>query len=339
MTPKTAVLKLDGLHIRPRSGSPIPDCVFSTLPEGKDTAFDIYWQLQLLKPQARYPEAAATWQEILRIRMERIEIPVHVYKEDSEWIVASGELGVLAAMHGGAQTLPCIIEQGKVTAVSRGPSEAPGVGDLDARIADFAGWLRARPQPPGFQLADAAVSLIADLERSLSAGEIWTMVFGKHYDTMPSGWKPLKKDRKTAAVLALAQRARCHPLTIRRLLRISALPTQIRQLQPDLSARKLRIICSLRDEKAQREVAALIARRPLSTRQLQKLVTACNKGMSVTQALASIDREGSSPIEEAASLIQKLVTVLNDLSLPDLRALALTAEWRQLAEKVKKMTR
>jgi len=337
MTEHKVTVELAQLRIRPRPDSPIPECVFRTLPEGEDTALDVYWQLQRLKAQGAYPEAATTWEQVLRITMDKVTIPIRLRRDGEEWVVTSGELGVIAAMHRGETTATCIVEE-EATPAPR-PVEA-GVAkgtELDAQIANFAGWLRARPQPPGFELADTACSLVSQLEQSLRAEEIWSVLFGKQFGKMPQGWTPTATDRRKAAVLSLAERARCEERTISRLLRISQLPSRIRQITPSLSARKLRLICRLQDPAAQVQVAEALTHRPLSTRQLQELVALCNKNISVAEALQMIDQEETGSLEEVVALMDRLLDLLDHLSSEDVHFSAFMTRWQACRRKVEKL--
>lgn len=339
MTEQKVTVELAQLRIRPRPDSPIPECVFRTLPEGEDTALDVYWQLQRLEAQGAYPEAAATWEQVLRIIMDKVTVPIRLRRDGEEWVVTSGELSVIAAMHRGETTATCIVEE-EVTPASR-PVEA-GVAkgtELDAQIANFAGWLRARPQPPGFELADTACSLVSQLEQSLRVEEIWSVLFGEQLDKMPQGWTPTAADRRKAAILTLAGQARCSALTIRRLLRISRLPPRIRELQPHLSARKLRILCTLRCQADQIEIARTLARRPLSTDHLQDLVILCNKGIPVTEALQMVDRKDKASLKEVLSVMDALLNALDHLGPEDVRSPAFIARWQNLQTRIEEIIR
>lgn len=337
MTEQTATVETSKIHIRPRPNSPIPECVFRTLPEGEDTALDVYWQLQRLKAQGAYPEAVAAWEEILRIIMNKIPTPIRLRRDGEDWVVASGELGVIAAMHKGQKAVLCIVEEAPAPAQRPAEVQAAGKTALETRIANFAGWLRARPQPPGFELADAAASLVSDLEQSLTSEEIWSALFGKQFGKMPQGWIPSATDRRQAAVWTLAKQARCQVRTIGRLLRISQLPPRIREIIPNLSARKLRLICRLQKPATQIQVAKALARRPLSTRQLQELVVLCNKDIPIVEALQMIDREDANSLKEALALIDKLLDLLGHLSPQDAHSPAFTTRWQKLRGQVEKL--
>ena len=303
MTEQKVTVELAQLRIRPRPDSPIPECVFRTLPEGEDTALDVYWQLQRLKAQGAYPEAATTWEQVLRITMDKVAIPIRLRRDGEKWVVTSGELGVIAAMHRGETTAACIVKEEVAPIQQPAGARAKGGTDLESRIANFAGWLWARPQPPGFELADTAVSLVSQLEQSLRAEEIWSVLFGDRCAKMPERWQPTKRQREKAAISILAQQVHCRPYTVQQLLRVGKLPSCVREIAPDLSARKLRLLANLQDAETQCRVARALTRRPLSTRQLQQLVTLCNKGVPIAEALSMVDQTGAASLKEALALM------------------------------------
>ena len=81
-------------------------------------------------------------------------------------------------------------------------------------------------------------------------------------------------------------------------------------------------------------MARALTRRPLSTRQLQQLVTLCNKGVPIAEALSMVDQTGAASLKEALALMNKLLDLLDHLTLRDLCSLAFTTRWQALQERM-----
>lgn len=303
------------LHIVPREGSPFPEEMLLSLPYGgRNDLENVYHAIPLW--MRTHEQVALLREKMIEMAIARSWQPVHVRQEGTQMIITSGELDALAALHAGESVIPCIYdvppEQPPASSLQEGrevaPAPAPlGTGrSLEHEIADFAGWLHARPQPPGFRLAAAASYCRGELAQSLSAEEVWTILFGDRYSRMPTGWRPTPGHLWKASIKELARWAKTSEYTIKSLLKVDELPASIRRGAEGLSFRALRTISHLKGEDRQRMVVQVLKRRPLSARQLEMLVSLCNKGMAVEQALIQIDsfeRSKMGPVGKAALLL------------------------------------
>lgn len=316
-------IELRVLHICLREGSPFPQEMLLSLPHGgRNDLSNVYHAIPLWARD--HEQVAALRQGMIEIAIAKNWEPVRVRQKGTQMIITSGELDALAALHAGEDFISCIYEvppeQPPVPAVKekgsvRPTPRPPGAGrSLDHEIADFAGWLHARPQPPGLKLAAAARYCRAELGKSLTPEEVWTILFGNRYSRMPTGWLPTPEQVWQASIKELARRANTSEYTVKTLLKIDRLPASIREASANLSFRTLERIARLHDAGKQKQVTQLLNRRPLSARQLAKLVSLCNSGMTVEQAVSQIDQSKPpkrGPVEKAALLILQ--------ALPDIR--------------------
>lgn len=312
-------IELRVLHICPREGSPFPQEMLVSLPHGgRNDLSNVYHAIPLWARD--HEQVAALRQRMIEIAIAKNWEPVHVRQEGTQMIVSSGELDALAALHAGEDSISCIYEvppeEPPVPAVKekgsvRPTPRPPGAGrSLDHEIADFAGWLHARPQPPGLKLAAAARYCRAELGKSLTAEEVWTILFGNRYSRMPTGWLPTEEQVWQASIKELARRANTSEYTVKALLKIDRLPASIREASANLSFRTWRTIARLKDEDKQRAVVDVLKRRPVSARELERLVSLCNKGMTVEHALTQVDnlrRSKTGPVGKAALVILEAI--------------------------------
>nr|HID12290.1 hypothetical protein [Anaerolineae bacterium] len=222
-------IKLDALHVRWHPDSPIPRAIYDGLLYG-DSLDSLY---QTLWTWATTDDKAAELKtKMLDLCTSQSWQPIQVVQEGTRFFIVSGELDALAAMHAGEESIACTWKNGRAPATPPADEAARPLPDqaerpvrpappppdaaraLDHQIADFAGWLHARPQPSGHVLAASAAHLVAEIGRALSPDDVWDLLFADRYSRMPTGWQPTPKQVHRAAVKHLAREARTSEYTV-----------------------------------------------------------------------------------------------------------------------------
>ena len=340
-------IKLDALHVRWHPDSPIPRAIYDGLLYG-DSLDSLY---QTLWTWATTDDKAAELKtKMLDLCTSQSWQPIQVVQEGTRFFIVSGELDALAAMHAGEESIACTWKNGRAPATPPADEAARPLPDqaerpvrpappppdaaraLDHQIADFAGWLHARPQPSGHVLAASAAHLVAEIGRALSPDDVWDLLFADRYSRMPTGWQPTPKQVHRAAVKHLAREARTSEYTVNTLLRVAQLPQPVRERTLELSFSKLERLVRLYDPSVQLEVAALLQRRPLTFRQLTRLVSLCNRGMSVEEAIVEIDAMEASARKR--SLLEISMDLIRELDEIQAKRTALTPRERNVLGKL-----
>jgi len=327
-------INLDTLHVRWHPNSPIPRAIYDGLLYGDslDSLYQTLWTWA-----ATDDKAAELKRKMLDLCTSKSWQPIQVVQEGTRFFIVSGELDALAAMHAGEKSIACTWRNGQAPATpladeaarplpaqaERPARPAPPPPDvtraLDHQIADFAGWLHARPQPSGHVLAASAAHLVAEIGKVLSPDEVWDLLFANRYSRMPTGWQPTPEQVHRAAVKYLAREAKTSEYTVNTLLKIAEQLTGLRDITPDWSMRKLEILLRLKGRERRQDLVMTLRkqRRPFTLRQLARLVSLCNHGLTVEEALNTLDRDtqtqgASSIVKQARSIIEILQRMARD---------------------------
>ena len=181
---------------------------------------------------------------------------------------------------------------------------------LDQELANFAACFHAHPhQPAGDKLVRSASYLHQRLRQTLPEEEVWAHAIGDRSIQMPQGWRPMEEQREKAIISKMSEACNISSYTVKTLFGMGSLPAHIlnEASQLGLSFRNLRTVYRLHRVEDQEALLDLLSRRPLTSRQLEQVVSLCNKGLSVPMAVTTIDdQKTTSWCESFTGIIEQL---------------------------------
>ena len=349
------------LHVRPREGSPIPREIFDALFYGDNLSS----LLTTIWTWAQTDDGAAAIKErMLDICIAKNWQPVHVCQEDDKLFISSGELDALAALHSGAPSIACVYD----VPLARPPAPSPKEEvrpmspppemettkptppppetkrTLDQELANFAACFHAHPhQPAGDKLVRSASYLHQRLRQTLPEEEVWAHTIGDRSTQMPWGWRPTEEQREKAIISKMSEACSISSYTVKALFGMGSLPAHILDEagQLGLSFRNLRTVYRLHRVEDQEALLDLLSRRPLTSRQLEQVVSLCNKGLSVPMAVTTIDdQKTTSWCESFTGMIEQLRGEIRQIpnDIPVEIAQYLVDELEKCAETARRLT-
>ena len=147
------------------------------------------------------------------------------------------------------------------------------------------------------------------LRQTLPEEEVWAHTIGDRSTQMPRGWRPMKEQREKAIISKMSEACNVSSYTVKTLFDMGSLPAHVldEASQLGLSFRNLRTIHRLHRGDDQEALLDLLSRRPLTSRQLEQVVSLCNKELPIPMAVMVIDEQKTTSwCESFTGMIEQL---------------------------------